>query len=486
MTNPQLMMLFAILLPLVAAALVLCVHKYENLRDITTTIVAVCLLVLVSFICYQFDIDMEYRFELIEPLPGLSISFHLEPLGLLFMLIASALWLLTNIYAIGYMRGNKEKNQSRFFFYFSLAIASVMAIAMSANLLTLFLFYEALTLLTYPLVTHTGSENAKKQGRIYLGVLLTTSIGLLLVGIISIWTYTNTLDFMPGGIVAGKLSPSQTLGIYLLFLFGVGKAAVMPFHAWLPAAMVAPTPVSALLHAVAVVKAGVFTICKVSIYIFGIEHLSEMLYSEYVVLIPAFTVVTASVIALQQDNLKRRLAFSTISQLSYIVMAICVFGPLSYLAAGMHILAHAFGKIVLFFSAGAIYTKTKKTLVSQLDGIGYYMPMTMTAFTIGSLSMIGIPPTIGFISKWYMLSDALNVDSWVVVSVLILSTVLNAAYFFPIVYRAFFIKPESYSENYKTIPLMIIPIGIVSICILGLFFFSSYPETLLSLIEAYS
>ena len=475
-----------ILLPLLSAVLVLLFHKHENVRDALTTIITIVLFATGLKMYGQFDIEQTYRFALLEPIPNLEIAFHLEPLGLLFIFIASSLWLLTNIYAIGYMRGNNEKNRARFFFYFSLAISAVMAIAVSANLLTLFLFYELLTLITYPLVTHTGTDNAKQQGRIYLGVLLTTSIGLLLVGIISIWNAVGTVEFQPGGVITNVFTPVQIFTLYLLFLFGVGKAALMPFHSWLPAAMVAPTPVSALLHAVAVVKAGVFTICKVSLYIFGFDELSAMWQAEYIALIPGFTVVMASCIALQQDNLKKRLAFSTISQLSYVVMAVCVFGPLSYLAAGLHILAHAFGKIVLFFSAGAIYTKTKKTLVSQLDGIGYYMPFTMTAFAIGSLSMIGIPPTIGFISKWYMLHDATNANNWMVVAVLIISTILNAAYFFPIVYRAFFRSPESKHETYKQIPLLVAPIIIVMVIIVLLFFAASYPQTLLLLIGEYS
>jgi multicomponent Na+:H+ antiporter subunit D len=320
-----------------------------------------------------------------------------------------------------------------------------MGIALAGNLFTLFVFYELLTLITYPLVTHHGTGQARAGGRVYLGLLMGTSIVFLLPALVFIWLLAGTTDFTPGGILAGKLGSASLAGLLALCMFGIGKAALMPFHRWLPAAMVAPTPVSALLHAVAVVKAGVFSVVKVIVYVFGVDNLASAGLdgaANWLIVVAGFTIVAASVVALGADNLKRRLAYSTISQLSYVVMAAAVLAPLSLIGAAMHIAAHAVGKITLFFAAGAIYTAAHKTEVSQLDGIGRRMPWTMGAFTIAALSMIGLPPAVGFISKWYMLSGAMEARQWLVVTVIALSTLLNAGYFLPIVYRAFFLAPS--------------------------------------------
>jgi multicomponent Na+:H+ antiporter subunit D len=336
------------------------------------------------------------------------------------------------------MRGNKEKNQTRFYIFFALSLAATMGIAFAANLFTLFLFYEALTLSTYPLVSHKGDEATVRSARVYLGILLTTSIGLLLPAII--WTYlaAGGGDFTTGGILAGKIE-GPALGLLLaLFVFGIGKAAVMPVHRWLPAAMVAPTPVSALLHAVAVVKAGVFSVTKIIVYIFGVEHLFATPSSEWLLYAAAFTIIAASLVALRQQNLKRLLAYSTVAQLSYVVMATAILKPLAEIGASIHMVAHAFGKITLFFAAGAIYVASKKTELPQLAGIGRRMPWTMAAFTIGALSMIGVPPTGGFVSKWYILAGAFESNNYVAIFTIIASTVLNAAYFLPIIYAAWF------------------------------------------------
>jgi multicomponent Na+:H+ antiporter subunit D len=301
----------------------------------------------------------------------------------------------------------------------------------------LFLFYEALTLSTYPLVTHRQDQEAMRSGRIYLLLLLGTSLLLFLPAIVVTYVLAGTLDFTPGGILAGKAGAPVIAALLALYLFGIGKAAVMPLHFWLPAAMVAPTPVSALLHAVAVVKAGVFAITKVAVLVFGIDTLSELGQSSWLTAVAAVTVLTASIVALRQDNLKRRLAYSTISQLSYVVLGVAVLTPISVVGAAMHLAAHAVSKITLFFAAGSIYTASHKTEVSQLAGIGRRMPWTMVAFAIGALSIIGVPPTIGFVSKWYILTGAVEAQVWVAVAVIVISTVLNAAYFLPIVYDAF-------------------------------------------------
>lgn len=432
------LMPLTLLVPAVGAVLIALAGRWPNWREGVTLVTAATLFWTVISILKKADSGSPQSVTLIEMLPGLSISFHAEPLSLLFAMVASGLWIVTSVYAIGYMRGAGEQHQTRFFACFALALSGAMGVAFSANLLTLFVFYEVLTLSTYPLVSHKGNDNAKQGARTYLTILLFTSIGLLLPALI--WTYaaTGTLDFVPGGILQGKLSPVAASGLLFLFVLGVGKAAVMPVHRWLPAAMVAPTPVSALLHAVAVVKAGVFTITKVVIYIFGTDFLAQVPLQEWFVYLAGFTVVAASAVALRQTNLKRLLAYSTIGQLSYIVMAALVLTPLAELGAMTHIVAHAFGKITLFFTAGAIYVASKKTEIPQLNGIGRRMPWTMTAFALGAFSMIGVPPTGGFISKWYMLSGAWQADNLFVLLVLVISTGLNAAYFLPIVIRAFF------------------------------------------------
>jgi multicomponent Na+:H+ antiporter subunit D len=375
-------------------------------------------------------------------LPGIAFGFRVEPLGMLFALVASGLWIVNSVYSIGYMRGNDELHQTRFYVCFALALAATMGIALSANLLTLFLFYEMLTLVTWPLVTHHGDAEARRGGRLYLGFLVGTSIALLLPAIIATWALAGTLEFTPGGILRGKASGSVIGGLLALYMFGIGKAALMPFHRWLPAAMVAPTPVSALLHAVAVVKAGVFTVVKVVVYVFGVETLAGIRAADWLPAVAGFTIVAASIVALRSDNLKRRLAYSTVSQLSYVVLAAALLTPLSVAGAVFHIAAHAVGKITLFFAAGAIYTAAGKTEVSQLDGIGRRMPWTMGAFTIGALSLIGIPPLAGFLSKWMMFQGAAQAGNGMALAVLALSTLLNAAYFLPIVYAAFWRAPH--------------------------------------------
>ena len=359
-----------------------------------------------------------------------------------------------------------------------------MAINISTKHVFIFIFYEFLTLSTYPLVTHKGTDEVKRAGRIYLGILLATSICLFLPAII--WTHqlTGTIEFTRGGVFNGDYQPIVIISLLLMFTYGIGKAAVMPVHRWLPSAMVAPTPVSALLHAVAVVKAGVFSVVKIIIYIFSPTFLSDIIDINVLLYLAGATILIASVIALRSDNLKRRLAYSTISQLSYVILATALLVPISIMGAVLHILAHAFGKITLFFAAGSIYTATKKTEVSQLDGIGRCMPWTMAAFAIGSLSMIGIPPTAGFLSKWFILQGALDIQSWFAVTVIVISTLLNAAYFLPIVYVAFF--RDSNTKNvcaYNEAPFpIVLAVSITALMTVILFFFPEVPLELVKLL----
>jgi multicomponent Na+:H+ antiporter subunit D len=476
---PENAILWAIAVPLIGAVGILLTGKIANLRETVTLVTAVTMFLVVGSLTHVILAGGRPSVTLLEIFPGLDITFTVEPLGMLFGLVASGLWIVNSIYSIGYMRGNNEKNQTRFYFFFAIALASTVGVAFSGNMLTLFICYEILTLCTFPLVTHSGKPEAMKSGRTYLGILLGTSIGLQLFAIIWTWHSTGTLDFTKGGILDGKVSGVAVSILLFLYMYGIGKAALMPIHRWLPAAMVAPTPVSALLHAVAVVKAGVFTVVKVIVYIFGYEFLANTLTTNWLVYIAGFTILAASIVALRQDNLKRRLAYSTISQLSYVVMATAILAPLSVMGAVLHIAAHAVGKITLFFAAGSIYTAAHKTEVSQLNGIGRKMPWTMAAFAIASLSMIGVPPTAGFLSKWYILLGALEAEHVFAIGVIIISTLLNAGYFMPIVYRAFFKEPDDTNDphaDHGEAPLpVVIALTATALGTILLFFFSGLP-----------
>jgi multicomponent Na+:H+ antiporter subunit D len=467
--------------PLIGAAVLAALGRWPNLREAATLGTAGALFAQVVALFLRFQDGARPAETLTTVFADVSVAFAIEPLGMLFMLVASALWIVNSIYSIGYMRANGEAHQTRFYIFFGVSLAAVMGLAMAANLFTLFVFYETLTLATYPLVTHAGTREARRGGRIYLGLLMSTSIGLLLVAILWTWTATGTLDFTPGGILAGKVEGPEVGLLLFLFMFGTGKAALMPLHRWLPAAMVAPTPVSALLHAVAVVKAGVFTVVKVIVYVFGPSLLLDTDGNDWLLWVAGASIVIASLIALRQDHLKRRLAYSTVSQLSYVTFAAAVLAPLSLVGAALHIAAHAFGKITLFFVAGSLHTAAHKDYVSQLNGIGRRMPWTMGAFTIGALSMIGVPPTAGFLSKWFMLQGAWQADSWAVMAVLAVSTVLNALYFLPIVHRAFFrpLSAEDRAHPHGEAPLPIV----LALCLtaggtLLLFFFPEVPLSL--------
>ena len=481
----ELGLLLALGIPTLGAVLVALLHRWPNLREAATLTAGVLLFADVLYLAREIGggaVDT----ELIEVFPGLPLAFSVEPLGLLFALIASGLWIVTSLYSIGYMRAQKEKSQTRFYVCFAIAIAATMGIALARNLLTLFVFYELLTLSTYPLVTHHGTENARRSGRVYLGVLLTTSIGMFLLGLTWTWWRTGTLEFTPGGILAGTVEGPELVVLLAVFAFGTGKAALMPFHRWLPAAMVAPTPVSALLHAVAVVKAGVFTILKIVVYIFGIDLLADTGASIWLMYVASFTIVAASVVALSKDNLKARLAYSTVSQLAYIVLGAALATSAGVVGGGMHMLMHAFGKITLFFCAGAIYVTAHKTEVSEMRGVGRAMPVTLFAFLIGSLSIIGLPPFGGSWSKWYLLLGTAEAHHAVLMGVLLVSSLLNVAYLMPVVARGFFSAPDDAAgavaireaPAFCLVPLCLTAAG----CLVWFFFADAIRELLLPIV----
>jgi len=422
---------------------------------------------------------------LFEIVPGADIAFRVDGLGMLFALVASSLYIITSIYSIGYMRGLNEHGQTRFVCFFALAISATIGAAFSANLLTLYLFYEILSLATYPLVAHHQDEKSKVSGRRYLIFILGTSIGLVLPAMIYCYHITGTLEFSTAGIFADQLSKPAAIVLLLMFVFGFAKAGIMPFHSWLPAAMVAPTPVSALLHAVAVVKVGVFSIVRVMTGIFGIDLLARYDLGVIVMIIASTTILLASCIALSQDELKRRLAYSTISQLSYIIFGVALLSPQGLLGGVIHIAMHAFGKITLFFCAGAIYVATGKKYISQMGGLGKKMPFTFAAFFIGALGVIGLPPTGGFYSKWNLILGTLEAQQSIFMIVLLVSSFLNAFYFLPIVYKGFFGKSE---EEVDGVPVkikeanlcLVIPLMITAVISIVLFF---YPTIFVNLIN---
>lgn len=484
--EPSQLISLSILVPLIGALLVIATGKIPNLREaVTLTTATILFSIVLAITDYTFQ-GVEMQLQLVELFPGLTISFDIEPLGVLFALVASFLWIITSIYAIGYMRGHNEQNQTRFFCCFALAISSVMAICFSGNLLTLFIFYEVLTLSTYPLVTHAGNDAAKKGGRIYLGILLSTSIAFLLLAVLGTYSLTGTLDFRAGGIFDDSHNKTILGALLILFCYGIGKAAIMPFHRWLPAAMVAPTPVSALLHAVAVVKAGVFSILKVVIYIFGLDELKNLATTDIMLYIGAATILISSCIAMTKDNLKARLAYSTVSQLSYIVVGALLASSIASAGAALHIATHAVGKITLFFCAGAIMVASHKKNISDMVGLGRKMPITMIAFAIGAISIIGLPPMAGTWSKWYLTIGALEADKLFIVAILMISSLLNIAYLLPIPIKAFFntsageAKPWAWAET-KEAPLpMLIALSVTSLGCIVLFF---YPQPLIDLIN---
>ncbi len=479
----QSMLQLSIILPIIATLGIMATGRNPNLREAVTIGTSLVLLYFVINLYQGIQLGESITAHWGELLPGMQISFSIEPLGMLFALIASFLWLITTIYSIGYMRSHNEQNQTRFYVCFAIAIGSVMGIAFASNLFTLFIFYEVLTLSTYPLVTHAGTEKAKKGGRIYLGILLSTSIAFFLLAIISTWFVAGDLDFKPGGVFDSDVDKAVAGTILVLFIFGIGKAAIMPFHRWLPAAMVAPTPVSALLHAVAVVKAGVFTVLKICIYIFGIDLLAVLPSTQFLLYLAGASILLASLVAMRQDNLKARLAYSTVSQLGYITLGALLATSAGIMGSSMHIATHAFGKITLFFCAGAILVAAHKSNISEMRGLGRQMPITMAAFFIASLSIIGVPPTGGTWSKWYLLMATIETEQLVLMGILMISSLLNIAYLLPIPFHAFFSadKTASSSDGIKEAPLP----SLIALCITtaGCVILFVYPQPLFELAE---
>ena len=463
-TTPSALPLLAVLVPAIAAALAaLTTERRPNLRDAWATLAGLIMTgIVVAMLAGALD-GRVHRTSLVEISPGVELALRADPAGMIFGLLVSVLWILAGVYAVGYMRGEHERKQTRFFAAFGLSIAAAAGVALAENLLTFVVFYELLSLFTYPLVAHRETERAISAGRKYLAYTL--SGGVLLIGGTA-WVYALGIDgtFQAGGFLEGAgLSRAAQWGLFALLAGGVGvKAGVMPLHSWLPSAMVAPTPVSALLHAVAVVKAGVFGMIRVGVFVFGASLLDDMGAWIVLAVLSAATLLIGSTLALRHDNLKRRLAYSTISHLSYITLGVALIGPLALIGALLHVVGHGVTKITLFFVAGAIHVRTHKENVSELDGIGRQMPVTMGAFAAAALSMVGIPPFVLFTSKLYLAWGAAEVGQQAFLVVYLVSGVLAAGYLFPIVFRAFWRSSPDHPSFGEADKRMVAPIAITA------------------------
>ena len=469
----------ALLPPLIAPLLIYIFKNNQNIRDSIGVIGSLISFYATINITNKLINGLSAELFLFNIFNDLSLSFKVTPLGAVFGLLCSGLWILAAIYSIGYMRGNNEKNQTRFYIFYSLSIFGALCVAWSSNLLVLFIFYEFLTFATYPLVVHKETEDSIKASRLYLGILVGSSLMLFLPAIIWVWYSVGTLNFTDGGILQNSFDPSNAPILLFLFVFGIGKAALMPLHWWLPAAMVAPTPVSALLHAVAVVKAGVFSILMVICYIFGPEFMNSSGSGTFLIWASTITLFLSSIIAITKNDIKARLAYSTVSQLSYIILGGAIATNYSLIASVSNIMMHGVGKITLFFCAGAIYVSTKITKISDLNGLGHKMPLTFVAFSIGALSIIGIPPFGGSWSKFYLLLGAAQSELTIIIIILAISTLLNTYYLLDPVFRAFFMdKNESVKSTSH--PLTVYPAVCSAFIVLLLFF---YIEPLLKLVN---
>ena len=480
-------LLFAVLAPLVGAGLVMATGKRANLREACSFVAAATLFALTVSLIPAVRAGKLLHCTVFELLPGLSLSLRADALSMIFALSASFLWVLTVFYSAGYMRGLAEHAQTRFNACFALALFGAIGCAFADNLFTLYLFYEIVSVTTYPLVAHHQDQEGYEGGRKYLVYLTTTAKGLLLPAMVLLYVLSGSLDFATNirtGIIPPDVHRGLVTALYVCCLLGFAKNGVMPLHHWLPGAMVAPTPVSALLHAVAVVKVGVFSTVRTMLYVFGVDRMDALNLGLPTAYFVSFTILAASVVALSKDNLKLRLAYSTVSQLSYVILGVALLKPAAIEGGLVHIANHAFAKITLFFCAGAIYVAAHKKNISEMGGLGRAMPFTFGAFAVAALSMIGAPPVAGFISKWYLLLGALDAGSLLVIGVLVLSTILNAAYFVPVVYHGFFGPPSPadaplrYAEAH---PAMVVPLSLTALISVVIGF---YPDFFMSFAKA--
>ena len=468
-----------LMFPLLLVCIIYLFKKSDNIRDFFVILISAILLLLSVEIYKSANLNFIYIANLLTLINNINLSFLVDASAVIFLLVISSLWFLTSIYSIGYMRSLKEHGQSRFYVFFALSIFASLGVCFAKNLFTLFIFYELLSVFTYPLVTHHQDAEAKISGRKYLGFILGGSIGLVLPAMVYIYLKIGTLDFTPNGIfLFSHFSSLEVIILLLMFVFGFAKAAVMPMHVWLPNAMVAPTPVSALLHAVAVVKVGVFSIYRVVNFIFGTHYLSYQSFHGISInvifcIIAAITILVGGLYAINQDNIKKRLAYSTVSQLSYILLGIFILSPLATAGALFYLVVHAFSKITLFYIAGLILVTTGKKCVSEIRGLGYKMPITFICFFVASLSLIGIPPSSGFLAKYLLLEGAMWGNKIAFIVVYLLSSLLALFYLMPVVFEAFRKKNDGEALIVKKAPVMcMFPILVTTLASVLFFFYS--------------
>jgi len=486
--------LLAILAALTGAFLVMLSGRKPNVRESWSFVAAVIMFGIIGSMITTvapapLGLGKTIHYTLFKILPGLTVSFRADAFSMVFAVAASFLWIITVFYSMGYMRGLNEHAQTRFNACFALALFGAVGVAFSDNLFTLYLFYEIVSVCTYPLVAHHQDNESYEGAKKYIIYLTTTAKGLILPAMVLIYVMTGTLDFahnIHSGVFAQGTNGVLITVLYACCILGFAKNGIMPLHNWLPSAMVAPTPVSALLHAVAVVKVGVFCTTRVMLYTFGTDTMTALNLGLPTAYFVSFTILMASWIALSKDNLKARLAYSTVSQLSYIVLGVSLLTVDGIQGGIIHIANHAFSKITLFFCAGAIYVATHKKSISEMGGLGRTMPFTFGAFAVASLSMIGAPPVAGFVTKWKLLVGTMEMPTHYIgiMLVLLASTILNVAYFAPVTYKAFFgrrPRGEHY-EGIKEAPLsMVIPILIAATIsvVIGI-----YPDFFMTFVKA--
>ena len=476
---------------MITALLIMGSKKKPNLRESFSLFGALFTFLSVVQLLPHILARGAYEYTLFTLYPGVSVKFHLDGLGILFAGTSSFLWIMAGFYCVGYMRGLDEHAQTRFYFCYAVAVGGAMGVAFSANLFTLYLFYEIVSVFTYPLVAHHQDKEGYDGGRKYIVYLMFASKAFLLPAMILVYVQCGTLDFTMGNVASGMFPHSASSVLvkvtYLLCLLGFAKSAIMPIHGWLPAAMVAPTPVSALLHAVVVVKVGVFCLARVMLSVFGVNLLNNLGLGTFTAYLASFTIITASVVALTQNNLKMRLAYSTVSQLSYIILGVAMLTPNSITGGLIHITNHAFAKITLFFCAGSIFVATRKKDITEMGGIGWSMPFTMIAFGLASLSMIGVPPVSGFVTKWYLALGTLDINNMILLTVILVSSLLNAGYFIPVIFTSFFGKSlpgdttrGGFLEGSPFIMFMVIPLFLTAVASV---LFGIYPDLFIKIIN---
>ncbi|MFC1967868.1 proton-conducting transporter membrane subunit [Chloroflexota bacterium] len=459
----NLMPLVAVLVSLAAAILIVLSSRSPNIRELWTILAGAVKFGAVLLMLPYVLAGASPEVTLLQISPGVSLALKADMLGTAFALSASALWIATSFYSIGYTRSEGMKKQTRYYASFCVCMSSAMGMSFAANLLTFLIFYEVLTIATYPLVIHKESPEAIAAGRKYLFYLLTGGM-VLTVAVALTYVYAGSLDFKAGGFLSSSLGQESLMLLAMLYIIGCGfKAGLMPLHGWLPTAMIAPSPVSGLLHAVAVVKAGVFGILRTVGFVFGPTLFYNIGAANIVAIIAAITILFSSLLAFGQDNIKRRLAYSTVCHLSYIVLGVTLLSPSGWTGSVLELVFHAAGKITLFLCAGAIMVKTGIEKVSELDGVGRQMPITMGAFAIGTLGLSGLPPIAGFISKWFLGTGMMEVHEPVLLAIFLLSDLLTVGYLFPILLRSFFVPSRRFTKFGEASPFMVVPLVITAL-----------------------